>query len=355
MNIVDLPRVEKTRSILIVRYFSLGDIALSLPIIHSLRRNFPESRISYLCWARYSETLKGVNGLDEIITMTNSPAGLVSVVRRLRKERFDIALDLLSSPGSSPLTRFSGARLRIGMDTGRHNWCYHHVLPRGVIRDGKHVKCYTMDSNREIAVLLGLEEKGRWEDSTCNRDAGKYDIGFPAAQTEAVWAEEYFGTLGDPAGRFAGIVPDAKYHSKSWPEKNFIRLAGMLGEQLGLRAVVLWGPGEEGMADRITAAVPGAVKSPPMGIARLGAVINRLTVLVGVDSGPKHLAVMQGIPTVTLFGPTDPRVWDPMTQKHRVIFRELPCSPCRDRNCVENLCMSKISPEEVVDAVRLVI
>jgi len=102
-------------------------------------------------------------------------------------------------------------------------------------------------------------------------------------------------------------------------------------------------------------AVPGAIKTPRMGIARLGALIKRLSVLVGVDSGPKHLAVMQGIPTVTLFGPTDPRIWDPMTQKHRVIFMDLPCSPCRDKKCSGNPCMSEIRPEAVVETIKLVI
>jgi len=65
------------------------------------------------------------------------------------------------------------------------------------------------------------------------------------------------------------------------------------------------GPGEEALAKRIVAAAPGAALTPPMGVARLGAVISMLDCLVGVDSGPKHLAVIQGIPRDPL-GPTDP-------------------------------------------------
>lgn len=355
MNAMEGLRPEDIRRILIVRFHSLGDIALSLPIIRSFRRKFPEAGISYLCFSRYAEALRGVDEVDEVITMEGSVAGMISAVRRLRKERFDLALDLLSSPGSGPVTWLSGAALRIGMDTGRHNWCYRHVLPRGAAGGARHDALYTMDANREIAVLLGLGEGRRDGGPAARAGAREYKIGFPPSKTEESWAANYFAGLGDPGRGFAGLVPGSKCRLKSWPEENFARLAGMLMGEAGLRPLVLWGPGEEGAAERITAAAPGAIKAPPMGIARLGAVIKRLAVLAGVDSGPKHLAVMQGIPTVTLFGPTDPRVWDPMTDRHRVIFRNLGCSPCGCRKCAANLCMSGITPGEVIEAVRLVI
>ncbi|MCU0639924.1 MAG: glycosyltransferase family 9 protein [Candidatus Krumholzibacteria bacterium] len=347
-------RTGDIRKILIVRFHSLGDIALSIPIIHSLRRRFPEAGISYLCFSRYAEALKGVGEIDDVITMEGDVAGMISAVRRLRKEKFDLALDLLSSPGSGPVTWLSGASLRIGMDTGRHNWCYSHVLPRGSASGGRSAARYTMDANREIPLLLGLEE-GRPDGGTerCER-VRNYDIGFPPALAEESWAEKYFNGLGDPGRGFAGLVPGSKCRLKSWPEENFARLAGMLDDE-GFRPLVLWGPGEEGAADRITASAPAAVKVPPMGIARLGAVIKRLAVLAGIDSGPKHVAVMQGIPTVTLFGPTDPRVWDPMTERHRVIFRNLPCSPCGCGKCAANVCMSGITPGEVIEEIRLAV
>jgi len=354
VNFMESLRPEDIRKVLIVRFHSLGDIALSLPIIHSFRRKFPEARISYLCFSRYAEALRGVEEVDDVITMEGNLAGMISAIRRLRKEKFDLALDLLSSPGSGPVTLLPGAPMRIGMDTGRHNWCYRHVLPRGAAGGARGAARYTMDANREIAVLLGLEEGRPDGGSAASAGALDYKIGFPPARTEETWAGNYLAGLGDPGKGFAGLIPGSKCRLKSWPEENFARLARMM-DDAGFRPLVLWGPGEEGTADRITVAAPGAIKAPPMGIARLGAVIKKLTVLAGVDSGPKHLAVMQGIPTVTLFGPTDPRVWDPMTDRHRVIFRNLRCSPCGCGKCAANVCMSGITPEEVIEAVRLVI
>ncbi|HSG28079.1 MAG TPA: glycosyltransferase family 9 protein, partial [Candidatus Krumholzibacterium sp.] len=260
-------------------------------------------------------------------------------------------LDLLSSPGSAMIARLSGARFRVGMDTGRNNWCFNEVIPRKVTREGRTVVCYTADSNLETARLLGVP----LPDPVMHREASvreqSYRTGFPAADRERAWADDYLKDLGEKRKGFAGIVPGAKYHSKAWPEENFMELARRLSDDLDLRPIVIWGPGEEDVADRLVEADKRIIKPPPTGIARLGALIGRLEVLVGIDSGPKHLAVIQGVPTVTVFGPTDPRVWDPMTPRHRAIFRNVDCRPCRDRDCGDRRCMDSIGAGEVAEAV----
>lgn len=347
-EIPDITKLEDVSRILIVRYFALGDIALSLPIVSAMRESFPDAHISYLCWKRYEETLAGDTGLDRVLAVEPGTRGWISAAAGLRRERIDIAIDLLTSPGSSLLTRMTGARMRIGMDTGRQNWCFHHVLPRGVFREGQRITCYTLHSNRHLARSLGLGTSAAGN----GQGSGRRDLletGFPAAASEARWADGYFSSLTGGKEGFAGIVPDAKYSSKSWPEEYFIELAKEMEPRLGLTPIIIWGPGEEDLAARITENVPGSVLLPPLGIARLGAVIARLKILIGVDSGPKHLAVIQGVPTVTIFGPTDPGTWDPVSGRHAVLFRGLECSPCREKDCSENVCMSGIRPGEVLE------
>ena len=68
----------------------------------------------------------------------------------------------------------------------------------------------------------------------------------------------------------------------------------------------------------------------------------------------KHLAALLGIPTVTIFGPTDPRIWDPVNELHRVVWKELACSDgCRDRECSPNRCMEMVTVDEVFEEVKL--
>lgn len=350
----DLSRAEGIESILIVRLKALGDIALSLPIPRALRERFPDARITYLCWEQYAEVLNGEKSLDGIIPLRRGPAAQIGMMARLRGERFDLAIDLLGSPRSALITFLSGARIRIGMDVGRHGWCYNFLLPRVVIIEGKRVKCYTLESNRELIRMLRLwgdvkvpDPSGRGAVES-GRKCEDCAIGFPAAEMEREWADNYISSLGVDREKLVGLVPAATYQSKSWPREKFVSLARMMKERYDLVSLVLWGPGEEETARSVARSVPGALCAPETGIARLGALISRLRLLVTTDSGPKHLAVLQGIPTVTLFGPTDPVIWDPMNERHDVIYLDLPCAPCKKLTCTPNSCLTEIETEDVM-------
>jgi len=174
-----------------------------------------------------------------------------------------------------------------------------------------------------------------------------FDVGFPAADLERGWADSFMEGLGTAGSKLVGIAPAATYPAKSWPENSFVELCRIIALEFGLVPIILWGPGEESLADRIVSRASGAVKAPESGIARLGALIAGLRMLVTLDGGPKHLAVVQGVPTVTLFGPTDPRSWDPMNERHRVLYRDVDCRPCRNMNCSPNRCLTEITPREV--------
>ncbi len=343
----DLSGRDDIESILIVRLKALGDIALSLPIPRALRRRFPDARIVYLCREQYAEALRGEGSLDEVVALRKGFVEQTRMLMRLRRERFDLAIDLLASPRSALMTFIAGARVRVGMDVGRHSWCYHHLLPRIVTVGGERRKCYTLDSNREIVRMLRL-----WNEvDGATDEPGGCAIGFPAAETERGWAEACLAEFGVELGRLVGVVPAATYQSKSWPREKFIRLVQLLKERHGLVVLLIWGPGEEEEARSIASASPGAICAPETGIARLGALISKMRLLITTDSGPKHLAVLQGVPTVTLFGPTDPVIWDPMRGAHQVIYLDLPCSPCKRLICEPNRCLTDIEPEDVVERV----
>jgi ADP-heptose:LPS heptosyltransferase len=336
-------------SILVIRLKALGDIVLSMPIIAALRERYPGAEIDYLCWERYAEALAGDTGLDRVIGL---PARLTAQLRLffgLRRRRFDIVLDLLSSPRSALITRLVGGRVRIGMDTGRGS--YHCVLPRVIEQEGERVKWYTLESNLELVRLLGIwdaaPDAGGWGRDRTHEWRHGLAVGFPAAETERMWAHDYTEKLGVSRPNLVGIVPGTTYQAKSWPLESFIELTRILTTRMGRTVVVLWGPGEEELATVIVDRVPGTVKAPEMGIARLGALIGELGLLVTLDSGPKHLAVVQGVPTVTLFGPTDPCIWDPMTELHRPVFNPPACAPCRKNSCEPNRCLRDITAEQV--------
>ena len=338
--------------ILVIRLKALGDIALSLPIVRALRGSFPRARIIYLCRREYAEVLEGEASVDQVIILPEGLWRQLMMIRSLRRMKIDMTLDLLGSPRTANVTFLTGSRIRIGMDVGRQTCCYTHLLPRVIIENGKRIKRYTFDSNLEIVRLLNLTGQDvEGEGSKIRAGKDRYAIGFPAADAERDWADRYVMSLGLEGRRLVGVVPVATYQSKSWPREHFIMLMKRMHDELNLVPVVLWGPGDDLAARSVADEVPGAVLAPPTSIARLGALISRLDMLVTPDSGPKHLAVIQGIPTVTLFGPTDPEIWDPMNDIHRALHCGMSCSPCRKKECIPNGCLSDIEPGTVFDEI----
>jgi heptosyltransferase-2 len=158
------------------------------------------------------------------------------------------------------------------------------------------------------------------------------------------------------AGPLVGLFPGAEWGpSKRWPMKSFAALARELRRRLpALRAVVVAGPKEVWLAVRVheESGKLHPVVGPDLDLAGLAAVLSHFDLLVTNDSGPMHLAAALGVPTVALFGPTDPRRTAPAGDGHEVLSRNLWCAPCFRRRCplVYHGCLRGIRVEQVADA-----
>src|SRR5262249_59131501 len=108
----------------------------------------------------------------------------------------------------------------------------------------------------------------------------------------------------EPA-RALGFVAAGSWPTKTWPLGHAARFARAL-IAAGRDVLLLVGPGEEGVTARLVALVPELRVLPRCDVTELAAVIARLGLVAGTDSGPRHLAVALGVPTYSWFGPTDP-------------------------------------------------
>ena len=104
----------------------------------------------------------------------------------------------------------------------------------------------------------------------------------------------------------------------------------------------------------LRAAVPqiAVLDGEALGIAGLAAAYARARVVVAADTGPLHLAAAAGTQVVALFGPKDPRLYGPRGAGHRLLFRDVPCRPCRRRDCPSPLCILGVGVDEVEAAVE---
>jgi ADP-heptose:LPS heptosyltransferase len=167
----------------------------------------------------------------------------------------------------------------------------------------------------------------------------------------AVEARERLGI--GPDGRFAIINPGAAWPNKRWPPVYFAEVARGLASRYGLRSIVLWGPGEEEIAQTVvTASDRAAAVSPKTTVADLVSLTKAASLMVSGDTGPMHVGGAVGTPLVGIFGPTDPARNGPWADDDLTASRYRSCSCQYQRRCrIDRWCLLDISPREVMDLV----
>lgn len=259
-------------------------------------------------------------------------------IRRFRKlgVRADIGVTMRNASRAKLLLRFA-SRWSAGTASqgGRSllSWAYRPEF-----------RCHQLHDADALLTRLGLDEA---------------DEGWraPLSGSLVEWGRRELETAGvDPSASLVGLALGVACggSAKRWPEEKFGRLAVLLKDR-GLEPVVVIGPGEAKIAEAVIqhAGIDLPVVAENLDVAGLGAVLSGLSVLVGNDSGPAHLASALGIRTVALFGPTNDRRTAPMSPEGIVVRQPLECAPCGDVKCSEThqACLRDLDPQMVCDAV----
>jgi len=330
------------RKILIVRLGSLGDIIHTLPAQQLLHRCLPHAQIHWLTEGTYAPLLEAVPGVARVWvaglrkwSWQSSPKPFVRLIRGLRHERFDLALDFQGLLKSAVVARVSGARrvAGFGAELTRERWASSFYLQQAAARPEE--KLHVVDLNLRLATQQG-----------CANGIGPLiPLLIPDASTQLV--RERLATRG--ISRPILLNPGAGWVTKLWPAAQYASLAAKIQQKLGMPVVLTYGPGEESVVEAVEKA--GAnVFSFPTSILELAALCRESRLMVAGDTGPLHLAVALGTPTVAIMGPS--AVWrnGPYTAGDIVVKRQLPCSDCYKRTCDKFICMD-ISVEQVFEAV----
>lgn len=306
--------------ILVLAIRALGDVVLTTPVYRNLRRTYPAARLEVLVEEPYEALLRGNPCLDRIRTVDRSRTRgawqrwrkQVALVRALRRERFDVALDLFGGPRSAILARLCGAPRRIGPATRGHGWLYTERLR--VPKEGLHLV------RQKLAMAGPLLPR-----------AEELPLELAVTAEERAWARARLGEAGvAPGSPLVGFFPGAGWGHKRWPAERFAALGDALQRDLGATILVLGGTRDVAS----TRAVAGRMQRAPAVVENLAdlretmALINAVQLFVSNDTGPMHLAMGLGKPTLALFGPSDPRKYGPWGAHGEVVSAYLPCSPC---------------------------
>lgn len=329
-------------NILIVRLGALGDIIHTVPAAAALRNAFPDARIDWLVDARHRDMIDLVTAVDRAVVLERaSIAGWMDVSRRMRSAGYDVAIDFQGLMKSAVLARASGAPRVIGFSiwhlrekTARPFYSEIGRPGNGPADAAEHV------IYKNLSLLAGLGVNGT-------------RIQFPLAPVDSAALLEVRSALGRERP-FALINPGAAWPNKRWPPERFGEIAAFLQEIRGLTSIVLWGPGEEGLAGAVVETSAGAARvAPPTSLADLLALSRAASLMVSGDTGPLHIAAAAGTPTVSLFGPTDPHRNGPWVADDVTVSRYGVCGCHYERRCRKpHWCLGSVEVAEVTAAIQ---
>jgi heptosyltransferase-2 len=315
----------------------LGDTVMALPALHGLRAARPGACV--VAVGRWASLLAGQGVADALVPYPWAGGNRWRLAASLRGMRADAAILLPNSFGSALAARLWGARMRLGYDTDLRRALLTHAVPLPSPR------VHQVDEYRGLLESAGVgvpETDPAWR------------LGEDAAAGAAVSALlEECGISG--GARAVGLHLGAAFgSSKQWPAAAFGEAASRLRER-GLRPILLGSPADAEMAGAVSTcagwAIPSLVARDQLEL--LPRLLARLACLVSSDTGVAHLAAAVGTPTVTLFGPTDPRLTAPRSRAARRVDGRAPCAPCFLPRCpIEHVCMRDITAASVVEAVE---
>jgi len=337
--------------VLIVKVSALGDVVHALPVLPYLKSVDPNMEIDWLVEESFAPLLDGhplIQRVHRLRTKAWRKSGSVEAVRgtlrlagELRRERYDVVLDLQGNSKSGLSTLLAGAPRRFGSDkAAAREWpnLLATNLKVHLGADSLHI------SERSLAVARAAFPGG-----TDCRPAGPLCVDPSAlARVESLLAGK--GMVGQPVVIFHY---GTTWRTKLWALENWQQLVVRLCEE-GLRPLLTWGNDEELAAvTAISAASSGRSIVWPRGtLPELVALLDCADLVVGGDTGPVHVAAAVGTPTVSLFRVTDARRNAPRGEEHIRLQSSLNCSPCLRKDCRRNgECSVSITVDAVYDAI----
>jgi len=330
--------IKNPEKILIIKPSSLGDVAHSLPFLNAVKTCFPKTGIHWVIAKGLEGLLEGhpmINKLwiinkDEWKKLKNvrgTMSELSVLFRALKKEKYDLVVDLQGLLRSGVITAATGAPVRVGFKEAREG---SRIFYTHTVEGGKDI--HAVDRYLKITNFLGCPAS---------------DVHFPLPlHFESSFITHYLS----PSKDYAVIVPGARWKTKRWPPEKF----GKLSSLLPLRTVIVGSRGDMNIANEIVALAGGKAISlaGKTGLKELIEVMRGARFVVSNDSGPMHIAAALGIPIFAIFGPTDPLRTGPYGRGHTVIKENVSCAPCFRKTCDDLKCMKNLYVERVYEIIN---
>lgn len=333
--------------ILIVRVGAMGDVLHALPGVAALRVARPDWQIDWVVNPRWAPLLVDPEGTGPIVNRVHlaetklwskSPASaatlrsILELRRSLRREQYDLVVDMQGTLRSGVIGWMAGAPQSAGYGDPRERlaaWLY----SRRMVRRGTHVV-------EQGTALLG---------QATGIELSPAEVVLPRDPVAEAWAEEAVRSR-----PLLMLAPGAGWGGKQWPTERFGEVARAMRLKVS-DCVVNASSSNDVLAARVVSASDGAARMIPCNVAQFVALMRRVDLFVGGDSGPLHLAAAQAVPLVALFGATDPARNGPWGPGAKTVLRDPTSRTSYKRVGTVDAGLANIQVNAVMDALSRMI
>jgi len=332
--------------ILIIQPSRMSDIIFSLPVLSVIKKKYPNAKLSWIVDEKYAEILNDNPLLESVFIWNKERISLNyyrALRRQLRKQKFDLSIDLHGLAKSALFVLFADARFKVASSSANNIWKFSLLFSKEIksSRD-----CHCIERNLEVAKYLGC----------CNEEINYsilvHDEDFKSVRDKLLRENINFEKI-------IGIHPDADWISRRWEGYKFAALARKLKLELDADIVFIGGGKEnevieKGLNEKIiaTSCVEIVDMTGKFTLKELCAFLKICKVFVGNEAWPMHIATALNTQAVAILGATNAKLTGPYKGNTEIIQRVVPCQPCRNRDCKDIVCMHNISVGEIFNAVK---
>ncbi len=308
---------------------------MSLPALRAIRRRFPDAEISVLAKPWVSALYEGERSINRVIALEGVTRDLI---RRLRRERFDLAVLFPNSFDSAAVVRLAGAKRIVGYARdGRSLLLTDAIAPPKAGEIARHERFYYLELLRRAGLIETIPDV--------------LEIRLDGVDELRAKGEKLFETH-QVKRPVIGVSPGAAFGSaKRWLPERFAESAWRLAAELGGSIAVFGSAAEKTLCDEVALAANGRNFAGTTTLRAFIEMTAACRVFLTNDSGAMHIASALGVPSVTVFGPTDETATGPLGPLAQLVREPVSCSPCLLRECpIDHRCMTRVTSDQVVQA-----
>jgi heptosyltransferase-2 len=309
---------------------------MSLPAIRAVRGRFPEAELCILARPWVAAVYEGESAIDRILALRG---GRLAAIQSIRTEKFDLAIALPNSFDSALTLWGAGIARRIGYARDGRSFLLTDAVRRpepGSIP--KHERYFYLELLRRSGIIDALPEVD--------------EIHLEGREEARARGVKLIGTT-----RAIGVSPGAAYGTaKRWIPERFAEAASAVAARIGASILIFGSVAEKDLCARVASLCGGRNLAGATTLREFIDMTAACSAYLSNDSGAMHLAAALGVPSVTVFGPTDETATGPVAANASLLRQPVECSPCLKRECpIDHRCMTRVSAEAVAtEAIRLV-